>query len=299
MQPHAHKLQAQEPWEGFCSVEHGQLWYRVHPGPANRPPIIVLHGGPGCPSTYLHSLSALADLTTVVFYDQLGCGRSTSDVPVSALTLDSFTMDLQVLLDTLRFESFVLLGHSFGGLLALHHQRCFPHTASALLLASPLVATSDWMADMTVLTHALPEPYADDLNKPPEDPAYVAAEAEFYRTHFCHLQPWPPELQVAVEQLAASPAYHLMWGPTEFTQTGNLKGADCSDVLHTLRCPVLFTCGSADEARPETLRRYADICERGQLKVFEGGTHCVHLEQPDEFLQVIRGFFRHHVLPSS
>ncbi|UBV44802.1 proline iminopeptidase-family hydrolase (plasmid) [Deinococcus taeanensis] len=271
-------------------MEHGRLWYRIHPGPEARPAVIVLHGGPGCPSDYLHPLSALADMATVVFYDQLGCGRSTRQVAEAALTLSGFAADLQTLLDHLQITSIVLLGHSFGALLALEHQRHHPHSASALVLASPLVATPDWMSDMAALIAALPEPYQTDICKPAHDPAYQAAETYFYRTHFCNLDPWPPLLLAAAEEMAVSPAYHLMWGPAEFSQTGTLAGVDRSGVLETLRCPVLFTCGSHDEARPETLKRYADRVTHGHVSVLDGGTHCVHLEQTADFLHVVSAF---------
>jgi uncharacterized protein YndB with AHSA1/START domain len=63
------------PREGFATVPRGKVWYRVV-GDGPGVPLVVLHGGPGAPSYYLASLARLGAERPVVFYDQLGAGRS-------------------------------------------------------------------------------------------------------------------------------------------------------------------------------------------------------------------------------
>src|SRR5262245_3865959 len=65
--------------EGFINVDGGKVWYRVA-GYGNKTPILVLHGGPGAPSYYLKPLIALGTDRKVIFYDQLGCGKSDHSV---------------------------------------------------------------------------------------------------------------------------------------------------------------------------------------------------------------------------
>src|SRR5919108_2570883 len=66
--------------EGTVPFRGYRTWYRAVgelPAPAGKPPLLVLHGGPGFPHDYLEDLAGLADRgRPVVFYDQLGCGRS-------------------------------------------------------------------------------------------------------------------------------------------------------------------------------------------------------------------------------
>jgi pimeloyl-ACP methyl ester carboxylesterase len=63
------------PHEGFANVPGGRVWYRVvGTGPGT--PLLLLHGGPGMPSYYLSSLAVLGKDRPVIFYDQLGAGRS-------------------------------------------------------------------------------------------------------------------------------------------------------------------------------------------------------------------------------
>jgi Rhodopirellula transposase DDE domain len=64
--------------EGHVEVTGGRIWYRVV-GDTNATPLVTVHGGPGATHDYLEPLQALADERPVVFYDQLGAGRS--DVP--------------------------------------------------------------------------------------------------------------------------------------------------------------------------------------------------------------------------
>lgn len=64
-----------EAREGYLPVTGGRVWYQIV-GSGNATPLLVLHGGPGVPHDYLESLADLADERPVVFYDQLGCGKS-------------------------------------------------------------------------------------------------------------------------------------------------------------------------------------------------------------------------------
>lgn len=280
--------------DGACKVKHGALWYRVYPGPTEATPLVILHGGPGCPSDYLFPLSKLADERTVIFYDQLGCGRSTQDVPAEALTVEQFAQDLQTLIEHLELEKFALLGHSFGGLLALAHQDLAAARAERLILASPLVSTSDWIHDAQELVSALPQPEHQALQGPADTPEYQAAEGAFYARHFCRLDPWPPELQQTMDNLAQQ-VYQTMWGPNEFTQSGNLTGEDKTGVLRNLEIPVLFTCGREDESRPQTLARYQALCQDGHLSVLENASHCAHLEHPEAYVSIVRTFLNGQV----
>lgn len=278
--------------EGYCPVDYGQLWYRYYQAvSANTDPmtLVILHGGPGCPSDYLFGLAALRSHYNVVFYDQLGCGRSSHNVSTEALNIEQFAKDLQQLIEFLALDHLALLGHSFGGSLALQHQKDQPTKAQKLILASPLVCTYDWQQDAEFLINEMSQTDQDGLQQPTDSTAYKQAEAHFYQRYFCKLEPWPDLLQDTMNNLGTD-VYETMWGPNEFTSTGNLRNADYVDVLTTLSCPVLFICGSEDEARPNTLQKYANLCMYGDLEVFAGGTHCVHLEQPHAFMDEVISF---------
>ena len=175
--------------------------------------------GPGHADYYLEPLDVLADERRVVRYDQLGCGRSDLPDDRSLWTTATFVEDLHRLTSHLGLGSFHLLGHSWGAMLALSYAAAHPTRVASLTLASPLVSVSAWCLDAGRLVQALPEDVRRGLLEPPDSTAYRVAEAEFYRRRFCRLEPWPESLQRTMDELGTGP-YHAMWGPNEFTQTG-------------------------------------------------------------------------------
>jgi proline iminopeptidase len=69
--------------EGFIEVTSGKVWYQKHDVMTNKTPVIVLHGGPGSSYYSLQGLRILSEDRPVIFYDQLGCGKS--DRPTDTL----------------------------------------------------------------------------------------------------------------------------------------------------------------------------------------------------------------------
>jgi proline iminopeptidase len=90
--------------EGHIEVPGGRIWYRIV-GP-DRPgtPVLCLHGGPGMPHDYLEPLEDLAVTRPVVFYDQLGCGRSDRPADDSLWTTDRFVEELATVRAALGLE---------------------------------------------------------------------------------------------------------------------------------------------------------------------------------------------------
>lgn len=82
--------------EGTVEVDGYRVWYsRVGEGGV---PLLTLHGGPGAGHDYLESLEALAENRTVVYYDQLGCGRSDRPDDPSLWKMERFVDEV----DTVR-----------------------------------------------------------------------------------------------------------------------------------------------------------------------------------------------------
>src|SRR5204863_5341269 len=109
--------------------------------------------------------------------------------------------------------------------------------------------------------------------------------------HLCRLGPWPEVLTQALHHMGL-PVYTTMWGPNEFTCTGNLMGWDRTDRLGEIRVPTLITCGRYDEVVPacsETMQRGIPGAE---LVIFEESSHLAHFEEPERYFAVLRDFLR-------
>jgi len=96
-------------------------------------PLLLMHGGPGLDHVSLTSFRELADRHTVVLYDHRCNGRSTG-APVTSMTWENLTADADALREEFGFERWAVLGHSFGGQVALEYALRYPERVSHLVL---------------------------------------------------------------------------------------------------------------------------------------------------------------------
>src|SRR5512140_2527 len=96
-------------------------------------PLLVMHGGPGGDHCTMLDLRKGADELKLVFYDHRCNGRSTG-APVSSMTWENLTADADALREKLGFEKWAVLGHSFGGYVALEYALRYPDRLSHLVL---------------------------------------------------------------------------------------------------------------------------------------------------------------------
>ena len=132
---------------------HGELF-----GPEDAPLVIVLHGGPGNDYRALLPLKALADRYRVFFYDQRGAGLS-QRVPIADLTIDNYIIELDDIVQRFSPERPVLLvGHSWGAMLASGYLSRHPTKVAAAVLAEPGFLTSELAATFLAKTHGMQPP---------------------------------------------------------------------------------------------------------------------------------------------
>src|SRR5262245_46344993 len=86
--------------EGYIPVTGGRVWYQIA-GSGDALPLLVLHGGPGVPHDYLEPLADLAEERPVVYYDQLGCGKSDRPDDVSLWRMERFVEEVDQVRQTL------------------------------------------------------------------------------------------------------------------------------------------------------------------------------------------------------
>ena len=281
--------------EGFIPVTGGSVWYRIA-GTGNRTPLLLLHGGPGVPSHYLETLTALADERPVVFYDQLGCGRSERPTESALWRLERFVRELQQVRDALNLSEVHLLAHSWGTMLAAQYLLESPAGVRSAILAGPVLSAPKHRAGLAVLRRRLPADVRAALDTHEakgtvSDPEYLEAVEYFYARHMLLLPEAPPELKKATEQMGAE-SYAAMWGPGELMMMGNLRDFDVTPLVGRLRLPILFTAGRADLTRPEEAEHYQRLIPGAQLEIFEHSAHLTMLEEPQAFVARVRKFLR-------
>ncbi|QTX04030.1 proline iminopeptidase-family hydrolase [Agromyces archimandritae] len=276
------------------AVPTGDGWIRGSTVGSARPgaaPLLLLHGGPGVPSDYLEPLAGLADERLVILYDQIGCGLSEPARDDSAWQLDRFVHRLELVRQHLGVTGFHVLGHAWGGMLALAYADRYPERVRSLLMASPLVDAEAWSEDAASLVAALPPRHREALRAGPRHPGFATARAEYTRRHYCRSIPRPEPLKRAMTHRGDA-SQRVMWGASDFAPTGTLRGVSCTDAVRRLDMPSLWLGGGDDEVRPTTLKRFASMAPKSSLAVFPGGTHMVHLEQVAQYRAVLRKYLR-------
>ena len=126
-------------WTEFTTHDHGPLIAGRRAG--SGPPILLLHGGPGMGFDYLRDLAdELAEENDVAWYQQRGQAPSAVEGPY---TVAADVEDARRVLDALSWQRAYVVGHSWGGHLALHVAETMPERLLGVLAVDPLGAIGD------------------------------------------------------------------------------------------------------------------------------------------------------------
>ena len=282
--------------EGHIDVPGGQVWYKVV-GSGESVPLLTLHGGPGGGHDYLEPLNEIASERPVVFFDQLGCGKSDTPDDVSLWRIDRFVDEVTAVRDALGLDRIHLLGHSWGGWLAIEYMLGAPSGVVSLTLASTSASIPQFVHEAGTLISELPREMAETMRRLEaegdfENPEFEAGMMEFYKRHLCRLDPWPDPIMRSLENLDGNIVYETMNGPTEFTVIGNMKDWNRIEKLGEIVAPTLITCGRYDELTPACSRTLRQGIMNSRMHVFERSAHMAHLEETESYLQILSEFLR-------
>ena len=254
-------------------------------------PLVVLHGGPSFDHTYLRpELDRLADFFHVVYYDQRGRGRSAAGVRPDDVSLGSELEDLERVRSHFGAESVAVVGHSWGGLLAMEYALRHPARVSHLILLDTAPASGD---DWRLLLEAFdrrPPSDLEEMTAISSTAAYecgdLEADAAHIRAHFRMTVRRPAHLETLVARLRSN-----------FTEEGVLlartvgqrlvdesvgsPGYDLLPRLRRLDVPTLMFHGEHDFIPLELVAPIADAIPGARLSVLAGCGHFPYLEDPD------------------
>lgn len=280
--------------EDFVEVTGGKVWVQIHDSQKKQIPVIILHGGPGSSHYSLQGLRILAQDRPVIFYDQLGCGKSDRPDDSSLWRIERFVEELGQIRTALGLEKVHILGHSWGTTLAAAYLLTKPKGVESVIFSSPCLSAPLWAEDQERNRKLLPEEVQEtltrcEINGTTDSEEYLDATAEFNKRFVCRLDPMPAFLKKGT-QYKSPEVYNIMWGPSEFHVTGNLKSFDCTAQLNEIQLPTLYTCGRYDEATPETTKYYSSLTPNAKFHVFERSAHMPYLEEMEEYVCVVRNF---------
>lgn len=288
--------------EAMIEVPGGRVYARVNGDLAGRrPPVVLVHGGPGSSHWYFLNATALADERAVILYDQLDCGRSDHPGDPKNWTVPRFLEELDTVRRALGVERWHVLGASWGGTLALEYAAQQPNPLASAILQSPLVSTEVWLRDARRLIDTLP-PETRRLLVACDTPGAVPKEAcdaatEAFYARYVRLAEPPPEVaayRAALPRSFSPDIYNHLWGRAEFTATGTLKDYDGRPLLKRLDGRrTLFVCGEHDEALPATVADFARTA-RAEFRTVPNAAHVIFNDNPAAYLAILRPWLAAH-----
>ena len=288
------KTSDQKVVQGQIAVPGGNIFYEMSNPDAPGIPLLLIHGGPGSTSCYFGLLDYLITDRPVIRYDQLGTGKSDRPGDRSRWVLSHFVEEIEAIRAQLDLPRLHILGSSWGGTVAAEYGlEGNTEGVESIIFAGPLLSTPIWMEDAQILVSQMPEDLQNTIRKHEAegtftDPDYIAATDSFYARYLYH-QPKKdvPECRGVTGN---SDMYNAMWGPTEFTATGTLLDYDRSDRLHELTMPVLLVAGEFDEARPETMHRFASYMPDAEVEIVPDAGHVAMVDKPEEYAAIVTRF---------
>lgn len=278
--------------EGYLRVTGGRVWYKtVGSGGV---PLLTLHGGPGFCHDYLCALEDLASERPVIFFDQLGCGKSDRPSDTSLWTVDFFVNQIDEVRQALSLDDTHLLGQSWGGMLAMQYVLDRRPKLRSLVVANSPASMPRFIEDNMRLKEELPPEVRETIDWHEERgytdcPEYQGAIAFWFRRHICRMRPWPEGLEQSFAGLGQE-VYAAMIGPSEFRVTGNLREWDVTDRLSDIRLPTLFVAGQHDEIRPSHVFDMHTRVTGSDYVLYEDSAHFPFEEERGRFMADLASF---------
>lgn len=285
--------------ERMIELANGHRIWSRRTGAGPGLPLLLIHGGPGAGHDYLEPLAALGSGREVIFWDQLGCGRSDRPENRALWTIERFADEVDEVRNALGLARCHILGQSWGGWLAVEYMLRRPAGVASVVFASTSASIPEFRRECERLIGLLPEPHRDALRRHAargefRHPAYLAAQDAFYARHVCRLPEWPDCLKRTGANLDGNVVYDTINGPNEFTTIGNLRYWDRTADLPRITEPALITCGRHDELGPACAATLQRGLPQARTLIFEDSAHVAHLEEPEAYAAAVAAFLRQH-----
>ena len=264
--------------------------------------VLLLHGGPGATHEYWEACDSHLPGASIEYhyYDQLGSAYSDQPDEPDLWQLDRFVDEVEQVRTALGLDSsnFFLVGHSWGGLLAieyaLQHQRNLKGLVVSNMMAS-VPAYNEYAdrvlkpaMDQSVLAEIERFEAAGDFN----NPRFMELLLEHHYVHHVLRMPlgeWPDPVNRAFARINTK-LYTLMQGPSELGASGRLESWDRSDDLHLITVPTLVIGATHDTMDPAYMRMMAERLPSGRFHLCADGSHMAMYDDQASYFGALIGF---------
>jgi proline iminopeptidase len=261
-----------------------QVWVkRVGSNPKIK--LLLLHGGPGATHEYFEAFEKFFPNQGLEFYyyDQLGSGRSSQPDDDTLWTTERFVDEVEQVRIALKLgpDNFCLLGHSWGGILAIEYALKYPQNLKCLVISNMMAsipAYNDYARQvlMPEMDFAqLKEVQALEAAGKTDDPRYMQILGPMHYEKHVLRRPaaeWPDPVNRAFARLNTK-LYTLMQGPSELGASGRLEKWDRFEDLSKITIPTLVIGARHDTMDPVYMAKMAVQLPKGEYLYLPDGSH--------------------------
>jgi proline iminopeptidase len=291
--------------EGLRPVRDTKLFVR-EVGPKAAPVLLVVHGGPGGNHLSLRPLERFAPQYRVVWYDQRGTGESERLGPgaLSRLTLEENVEDLEAIRQQLQRDRISIIGHSFGGALAIFYAAKYPQHVDKLIVYSggpenQTIANEKRAAHMAKMTpeeqntlrtriQALQQAAEKSAPEGDLDELFMDVAEVMFPALYCTR----PQKSTEAKGRAGFWASQAVNGYID-----SFERSKFAEQLKKIDRPVLLTWGRCEPSPKDRLLYLLDHLPSAQMVVFESSGHNAMVEEPDLFFATVTAFLAGEPLP--
>jgi proline iminopeptidase len=263
--------------------------------------VLLLHGGPGASDELYECFDThFPGAGVEYYYDQLGSFRSDQPDDPSLWDLDRFVDEVEQVRIALALDSsnFVLLGQSWGGLLAMeyavHHQEHLKGLVISNMMSSSRLYNE--FAENVIMPTIDPEVLVAiktyEATGTTDDPRYEELLMEHHhRLHICRipLDEWPEPVMRCFAHI--NPAIYVpMQGPSELGMSGTLESWDRSQDLQHIATPTLVIGAAHDTMDPVHMRWMSEQLPKGTYLHCPDGSHLAQFDDPDHYFPGLIGW---------
>ena len=287
----------------YIATPQGRLYYERE---GQGPPVVLIAGGPGGSHASFHPwFSRLAPSHTVIYFDNLGRGRSGRLADPKGYTVERDADDIESLRRALGFKTITVLGHSYGGMPALAYALKYPQHTDHLILSDTLHSADGFQQNIDNCNREAATRFPEIWEK------LTAMRARGVKTGsdaYENLYGMATDDLYWYNPENAAKLYHsgdkadrlnfdiylaMIGDDPEWTVGGTMKGYDPRPQMKTLRVPTLICVGRFDRvALPKVAQEIKDALppQSARLVIFEHSGHRPWVEETDRYFQTVTAF---------
>ena len=247
--------------------------------------LLLLNGGPGATHEYFECFENFlpAEGIEIIYYDQLGCGNSDNPNDVALWDLSRYVEEVEQVRKALNLDAtnFYMLGHSWGGILAMEYTLKYQQNMKGLIISNMMSSCPEYgkYAEEVLAKQMDPKVLAEinkiEAAKDFANPRYMELLIpNFYEKHILRFpaKDWPEPVNRSMGKLNQS-LYVTMQGPSEFGISGKLEKWDRKADLKNITIPTLVIGAKYDTMDPKHMEEMSKLVQNGTYLFCPNGSH--------------------------